>query len=314
MKKIKPSGSLPTSFPSCGEVFRFLVNALDLRAWGDIYAGKGQKLRSTESQKQASELLSKWAEEEAGVPPSMAAFRQFLREQVTRLPLPEGFFPVFSSAIESAVAASAKTVGEYSTYLGRDETRALYGRLEAPRAIEHLSMFRALLRRLPGLSGPMVTSPLAHLLSKAWEQPTINHPLAAMCVAHYGKAAPDPSTFGIEGGTEWRVGKTRPSFLSLSVWMREHPRRDEVAVNFGLANLIEALAHALSACVQPNEFESARKLPVGRQHRIFALIRPPMNLEPGTTTNQPAITLVMDRTSTPAAREPLPVSNDPDAP
>ncbi len=39
-----------------------------------------------------------------------------------------------------------------------------------------------------------------------------------------------------------------------------------------------------------------------------------MNLEPGTTTKQPAITLVMDRTSAPVARAPLPVSNDPNAP
>lgn len=48
-------------------------------------------------------------------------------------------------------------------------------------------------------------------------------------------------------------------------------------------------------------------LPTGPNHRIFAIIRPPRNLEPGTETDSPDISLVMDRTSKPpAATELLP--------
>ena len=84
--KTRPSKPTGSSFPTCGEVFQFLVNSLDLLTWQDAFIPGGNKDTETQKKiKKVAEKLSIWAKEQDAIP-SRADFTSILTTCLEELP------------------------------------------------------------------------------------------------------------------------------------------------------------------------------------------------------------------------------------
>lgn len=254
---------VPTPFPTCGEVFEFLVNSLDFPAWFDLLAPSGITDKGRAGR--ISDQLRAWALEPDGRVPSRDDFDSFVLRNSPELERCQGgssddtdkLRHILTWLLNRALDEHRTVIREITTHLGRDETRAWYGRGKAPDAIYSIFILRKLLLRLPDMGGPMLEPTLEKILRLLWADSAPAHPLLKECFAYYRPTHVSATEADIRA---WMAGETRPHFHSLASYFREHERLEEIMVNFGVALLIEELSHAFSGCVSPDETRHATSL------------------------------------------------------
>ncbi len=277
--KTRPQEPIPTAFPTCGEVFHFLITALDLSAWADFFHDPEDrtKRRDATEIKSISDQLRDWATEAEGRCPTRQELQEFIRRQLHSLPRTKELEFVLTVAWEKILAGHAAAVRTNTTYLNRDETRVWYSLWQAPELFHQLWAFQKNLQRLDSSRGPMLFAPLNELLSQIWLAPTGDqrppkHPLHLICCRVYQKnyAAPDflvdPKTLAA-----WRDGKDRPSFDALGRHFSAYPDKLGMLLNFAFAGLLEAVAHLQSGEAKPVEWSNDRQLLLGQAQCVHCL-------------------------------------------
>ena len=117
--KTKSAEQIPTAFPTCGEVFHYLVAALDLTAWADAFHDPANKTKRRESSdtKALSDQLRDWATEAEGRAPSREELNEFVRLQLSKLPKAKELTFVLSSLWDRVLDEHSHLVRENTTSL-----------------------------------------------------------------------------------------------------------------------------------------------------------------------------------------------------
>lgn len=260
----KSAAPISTAFPTCGEVFYFLVTALDLPTWVDSFDAidpDKAKQRNKDRAKQVSDQLRDWATEAGGRAPARSEFVDFVREHTKRLPNGNAVGFVLTSLWDRVLAAHAEIVRENATILGREGTRGWCARLQAPSYIYFLYALQKLLQRSARCGGPCLATPIDKQLTRVWDDEPHSHPLLADCYAHYAREISEED-HGIDPKmtNAWRSGEDRPSFESLGRAFRNYPQLYEVVLNFGFAELLEKLAKTFRNHVAESDWPDCREL------------------------------------------------------
>ncbi len=241
----KPAKPVHAPVPTCGEVFQFLIDALDLPAWADILDSgdpKNAKISDKGRAKRLSDQLRDWATEDGGRAPRRSDFEEFIRTHTSGLPARDTMALVLISMWRRVLDEHCDTVREQASCRERAETRSWYVRSRAPHALYFLYGLQKLLLRLSPGGGPTLGAPLDQLFGHFVDVGFCKHPLLKLCIAHYGQELPressaiDPKSLGA-----WRRGEERPSFSSLGRYFKGHPRLIEILLNFSFASLLENL-------------------------------------------------------------------------
>jgi len=275
--KTKPPKPIRTRFPTCGEAFYFLVNALDLTAWADATHAADRKRRGSSEIRALSDQLRDWATEKDGHAPSREELERFIRDQVRTLPRAEEIAFALCSLWRRVLDEHADLARENATYLDREDTRAWYARTCAPGALYFLWALQKLLRRISPSGGPMLDVPLNVLLVSAWPEDTTSasaprHPLHQACYRHYaslraeGSASVDARTF-----VAWDAGEDRPSFEALGRHFSQLPDMLGLLLNFAFTNLLEALASMLRSLIPQEDWSDCRRMLVGQARCVHEL-------------------------------------------
>lgn len=269
--KTKPAEPIPTAFPTCGEVFHYLVQALDLTAWADMFHEDPRtKSREPADLKQLSDQLRDWATEADGRAPSRAELQDFIRAQLNGLPKKEDLASVLGKLWDRVLEEHASQVRENATWLDREGTRSWCARWRAPGTLYFLWSLQKLLRRFADQAGPVLDAPLNQLLARAWPDATgadarVMHPLRLACYQHYAELRCDKDA-SVDDRTvsAWEAGEDRPSFGALGRHFAKFPDKLGLLLNFAFAGLIEALADTLRASVSNEEWAECRRLILGQ--------------------------------------------------
>lgn len=266
--KTKPAERIATAFPTCGEVFHYVVTALDLTAWGDAFHDQKAKTKRRDSFdiKALSDQLRDWAKESEARVPSRVEFREFIAQQLCGLPQAEHLKFVLTGLWDRVLDQHTAVARENATYLSRDETRVWYAKWQAPGTIHFLWALQKLLRRLAEANGPMLDAPLNELLAKAWPEadaatksPT--HPLQRSCYKYYTALRPEvASSVDSKTVAAWESGEDRPSCDALGRHFADDARRLGLLLNFAFAGLLESLAGTLREAIAPRDWADCRQL------------------------------------------------------
>lgn len=290
--KTKPSESVSTAFPTCGEVFHYLITALDLTAWADAFHDpkSNTKRREQSEIKNLSDKLRDWATETEGRAPSREELEQFIRDQLHGLPREKELGFVLCSLWIRVLDEHAGEVRENSTYLDREGTRAWCARWRAPSTLYFLWALQKLLRRLAQSTGPMLDSPLDDLLAKSWPDTTTaenahEHPLHSACYKHYADLRiEDFAPVDAKTVAAWKSGEDRPSCDALGRHFAQSHDKLGLLLNFAFAGLLEALANTLRASVSNEDWPDCRRLLLGQArcvHDLDAAVTKELERMPG---------------------------------
>lgn len=258
MKTKLPERPVGASFPTCGEVFEFLVNAVDLAAWPEYFSES--KVTDKTRAKSISDQLRDWAREPEGRVPSRADFTGFIRKHTAdlRMQHAEALCTIMEWLVEKTMAMHRDVIRGNATYLNRDGARSWYCYWHAPAAITVLYQFRLLLRHLPNVGGPILCEPLHDLLGAIGQPDAPRHPMLKKCFAHYlSKLGSSVSEADV---VAWRNGTVRPQPRSLAEYYRGHKNMPEVMINFWAALLIEELGQVYRLCAKNPESAGAMGL------------------------------------------------------
>jgi len=277
--KAKPAERIATAFPTCGEVFHYLVTALDLTAWGDAFHDpKAKTKRRNSSELTAlSDQLRDWATEADDRVPTRGEFREFIAQQLCGLPRAEKLAFVLTGVWNRVLDEHTAVARENTTYLDRDGTRAWYAKWHAPGTIYFLWALQKLLRRLAEASGPMLDAPLNELLANAWPEadaatksPT--HPLQRTCYKYYAALRPEEaSSVASKTVAAWESGEDRPSCDALGRHFANGARKIGLVLNFAFAGLLECLAGTLQQSITPKDWADCRQLLLGQARCVHSL-------------------------------------------
>ena len=268
--KTKPPESVATAFPTCGEVFHYLVSALDLTAWADAFHDSKSKRRAQSEIKDCSDKLRDWATETEGRAPSRAELEKFIQDQLGGLPMEKELGFVLCSLWRRVLDEHTLDVRANSTYLDREGTRGWCARWRAPCSLYFLWALQKLLRRLAQSKGPMLDVPLYVLLAKAWwdvagDDGLPKHPLHVACYKHYTDLRIE-DTHWVDAKTiaAWKSGEDRPSFDALGRHFWHAPDKLGLLLNFAFAGLLEALANTLRVSISSEDWPNCRQLLLGQ--------------------------------------------------
>lgn len=251
--KTKPSDPVPSSFPTCGEVFEFIVNGLDLPAWVDAFTDE-KKLDKGRSKK-VSDQLRDWAAEPEGRCPSREAFRGFIQKYTEGLPKAEDLQEALCSIADLAIDRHAEVVRENATYLDRAGTRAWYASWSGRGGLFPLFLALSVWRRLCSVEASWVDEKsLCELIKLAWIASKDSHPLVADCYQFYDRRY--PLGYSFEGDAKWKNGTALPRPISLRERFRDLTKEELLDIVLGMtfANLCESLAQAFRTAL-PRDLE-----------------------------------------------------------
>ncbi len=275
--KTKPAETIATAFPTCGEVFHYLVTALNLTAWADTFHDPKTKRRDSTEIKTASDRLRDWATEVEDRVPSRTELQDFIGQQLGDLPHAEKLKFVLAGLWNRVLDEHTALARENATYLDRDCTRVWYAKWQAPHTLYFVWALQKLLRRVAEANGPMLDAPLNELLATAWPETgaTTNsptHPLHRTCYKHYA-ALDSEAGSSVDSKTiaAWESGEDRPSCDALGRDFPKFPDKLGMLLNFAFAGLLEHLAETLRAAVSPSDWADCRKLLLGQARCLHSL-------------------------------------------
>jgi len=114
--KTKPTQHPATaSFPTCGEVFEFLINALDLPAWNDLFLATSDQDKGRA--KVISDKLRDWACEPDDRVPSRGDFNGFIRSYTECIPHRDALRRILERFVNRVLDEHTNTIRENATYL-----------------------------------------------------------------------------------------------------------------------------------------------------------------------------------------------------
>jgi len=277
--KTKPAERIATAFPTCGEVFHYLVTALDLTAWGNAFHDpKAKTKRRNSSELTAlSDQLRDWATEADDRVPTRGEFGEFIAQQLCGLPRAEKLAFVLTGVWNRVLDEHTAVARENTTYLDRDGTRAWYAKWHAPGTIYFLWALQKLLRRLAEANGPMLDAPLNELLANAWPEadaatksPT--HPLQRTCYKYYAALRPEEaSSVASKTVAAWESGEDRPSCDALGRHFANGARKIGLVLNFAFAGLLETLAKTMTATIAVKDLPDCRELLLNQARCVHSL-------------------------------------------
>lgn len=269
--KTKPPDPISTAFPTCGEVFHYLIAALDLSRWADAFHDALATKRRAQAEIGAlSDQLRDWAAEADGRVPKRDEFESFIRAQVRTLPSADKLDGVLCTLWQRVLDAHAHEVLENATFLDRAGTRAWCARRQAPGTLSFLWAMQKLLRRLAHSAGPVLDRPLGESLAKAWPDSAEaaalpKHPLQLACYSHYAElGTATASSVDARTLAAWKSGEARPSCESLGRHFTNVPDKLGLVLNFAFAGLLEAMAHTLWASIPTVDWPDCRQLLLGQ--------------------------------------------------
>ncbi len=278
--KTKPPEAIPTAFPTCGEIFDYLVAALDLHEWADAFNESSTKRREPLEIKALSDKLRDWANEADGCVPSRDDFENFIHDQIQTLPQADSLDFILRSLWERVLDEHARAVRENAKILSREGTRAWYARWRATSTLYFLWALQKLLRRLAQSKGPMLDARLDDLLTKAWPDVAqigtlVKHPMHLTCYHHYAKIrAEHTSSVDAKTVAAWNSGEDRPSCDALGRHFSQFPDKLGLLLNFAFAGLLEALANTLKAWIKPKDWPDCRRLLLCQAQCVCSLDEP----------------------------------------
>jgi ankyrin repeat protein len=264
--KTKHAKPIPTAFPTCGEVFHYLIAALDLTAWADAFHDSSKKRRRDPLDiKAVSDQLQDWANEEEGRAPSRGEFEEFIRDQLRELPRAKDLAFVLCCLWRHVLDDHVGVVRENATYLDREGTRAWAARIMAPRALYFLWALQKFLQRVDQSNGPMLHGTLDNLLARVWpDLGTVahaKHPLHLVCYKHYAELRnEDTHLVDMRTIAAWESGEDCPSCDALGRHFSQFHDKLGLLLNFAFAGLLEALANALPGYILPADWSDCRQL------------------------------------------------------
>ena len=268
--KTKPSEAIHTAFPTCGEVFHFLVASVDLTSWSNLFNDHKTKGREEVDIKAVSDQLRDWATEVDGRAPGREDFKTFIRHHVQTIPNGEHVASVLCHIWQTVLENHVDEVFKNATYLDRNGTRAWYASTKAPQIIHFLWLLQKLFRRAARTDGPMLDAPLDALLSEVWPKTDevgtmVKHPLHSACFKYYNSrctnntSSVDPKTI-----TAWNSGEDRPSCGVLGRHFAKYDDKLGLLLNFAFAGLLEAVAGTLQAWIAPQDWIDCQRLFLGQ--------------------------------------------------
>lgn len=252
----KPTKDIHASFPTCGEVFHFVVTALDLHQWRDMW---NPYKRSDDSLK----TVRLWKSEELEVP-SREAFSSTISNWLAECPaIDKELQQVFVHMWGNLLDGHCALIKQDATFLSKDETR----RWNVYRYV-FLTMLglyvlqKIMLRKITesadlasdNQTNPMLSRSIHDLLEeiRANKERT-KFPLTKLCVTAY----PFDKSEGVDAKTavDWRSGKHQPLFSALSAVYTNDKQRLEVVFNFAFARLLERICEECSFAISRDEFD-----------------------------------------------------------
>ena len=275
--KTKASDPIPTLFPTCGEVFHFLVSALDVTAWADAFSDPKTKRRESSVIKDLSDRLRDWATETEGRVPGRDELEEFLKAQVGTLPRGNALAFVLCASWRRVLEQHALVVCEDATFLDRHGTRSWYARSRAPSTLYFIWHLQKLFKQFEQTRGPMLDVPLDELLGKMWPATPAsgiasNHPLYLTCCKFYEERR-DEKTSLVDAKTvaAWKSGEDRPSFDALGRHFSKLEDKLGLLLNFAFAGLLEELARGLQAAISEQDWPDCCRLLLGQARCMHQL-------------------------------------------
>ena len=192
-----------TAFPTCGEIFRYLIATLQLTAWANAFHDGTTKRHDLSEIKALSDQLRDWANEADGRAPSRDEFEEFIRDQLGGLPRANELAFVLRCLWRNVLDDHACIVRENAIYLDREGTRSWYARMMAPRTLYFLWALQKFLRRMDQSHGPMLHATLDNLLARLW--PAVGavapakHPLHLACYQRYAELRSEDTSRSMRG-------------------------------------------------------------------------------------------------------------------
>lgn len=266
--KTKPTEPISNSLSTCGEVFHYLITALDLTAWGDAFQDDTDRKKRRESSevKALSDQLRDWATEAKGQVPSRVDLDTFIGKHVETIPNGKDLKLVLQSVWGRVLDEHAGAVAENATFLDRDGTRGWYARLRAPGTLFFLWHLQKLLRRLAKSAGPMLDAPLDDLLAKVWPEAAgadvqPKHPLQLACYQHYAELHIEgEGNIDAKTRADWKSGANRPECGALGRRFHRIPDKLGLLLNYAFAGLLESLANTQRVWIPSQDWADGREL------------------------------------------------------
>lgn len=243
--KTRPSKPTGSSFPTCGEVFQFLVNSLDLLTWQDAFIPGGNKDTETQKKiKKVAEKLSIWAKEQDAIP-SRADFTSILTTCLEELPSSVSLGQTLLTIWNDVLEMHTQIVRGHATYFDAKQTREWYVKAIFPKAMTTLWRLLIQTRHIQP-DCRLLKLPIHEIIGLL--NTDKKKPLTAWC--HHSYSVSD--ALEKEGHivdrrtiTDWEAGKPYPQFLSLQLYYSGIGNIEPLVIDFAFARLIERLFEKL---------------------------------------------------------------------
>lgn len=247
----RPSNPTGSSFPTCGEVYQYVVNHFDLLTWSDAFWPPDKR-----SAKKLSNQLSVWAKEKDGIS-ARGEFTYHLGECMSGMPSGKRLTFFLSSILDRLLDTHGEIVLGETTFLPADETRHWYAKRIAPNCLFHFYVLQMLLRRVAPLSQLLQLAPDQILdLLAASESET---PLTLWCLKQYEgsenleRQGRDIDPHAIRA---WEQGRRYPRIDSLSLYFAGYEHKEPLVLDFAYARLLEKGFRSLTETLKtPQERE-----------------------------------------------------------
>jgi len=246
--KTKPSNIINTPFPTFGEVFHFLLQAMGLPTINEAFP------ETQANKKYSKDLLRNWATEKDG-PPSLTAMAEWLSESISRIPKNENLNFSLQMAWQAIFQIHQKHITESCVLNSRAETRSLNVLQNVTRAMKVLPLFQLQLRHFTN-GGPILDSSLHKLVCSLWEDEA-KYPLTLQCLKYYQDRI---ITTAVDEKTQrdWfplNAEKTQPlpSFAALGLVFKDDKELTTIILNFAFARLLEQLTATLAQSAPKEE-------------------------------------------------------------
>jgi|GEM_PF-4356584 len=277
----KATKEIHASFPTCGEVFHFVVIALDLHQWRDMW---NPDKRSDDSLK----TVRLWKSEELEVP-SREAFSSTISNWLAECPaIDKELQQVFVHMWGNLLDGHCALIKQDATFLSKDETRCwnVY-RYVFPAMLGLYILQKVMLRKVTesadlasdNQTNPMLSRSIHDLLEEIRaNKERAKFPLTKLCVTAY----PFDKSEGVDEKTavNWRSGKHQPLFSALSTVYTNDRLRLEVVFNFAFARLIERICEECSSAISRDEFDGFFDLVIRETELLNMVEEDRLRLEP----------------------------------
>jgi ankyrin repeat protein len=277
----KATKDIHASFPTCGEVFHFIVTALDLHQWRDMW--KPEK-RPDDSLKP----VRLWKSEELDVP-TRDDFSSTLRNWLADCPaFDEALKDVLVKMWGNLLDGHCRFIKQDATFLSKEETRRWnVSRYVFPTMMGLYVLQKVMLRKVTesaDLAGANQVNPILgrsiHDLLKEMRanKEKAKFPLTRLCVAAY----PFDKREGVDAatGADWRSGAHQPLFSALSAVHTNDKQRLEVVFNFAFARLLERIREGCSSAITREEFDVFCDLVIRETELLNLVEEDRLRLEP----------------------------------